>query len=159
MRFTKKILTMATCAVMAASSMVGMSASAGFGSSLLKDAGTAMLPDGTTYHFKNGATISTTLTSSGLDVTGTVTLYERDGLTIPSSFSVIIYADLYLNDGTTDGILVRSKIGDQDDSLGKRIPVSVEYTGSSFSEFYCKGTTQVEYGTTYETNKTAYVGA
>ena len=28
MRFTKKILTMATCAVMAASSMVGMSASA-----------------------------------------------------------------------------------------------------------------------------------
>ncbi len=118
MRFTKKILTMATCAVMAASSMVGMSASAA------DDHGNTIATATTFTNSVSGRIETTgdvdffkyTATTSGIKyfmTTGTdsiITVYNSSGTQIASSFNTYggkKFAGYNLTNGSSYYISVR----------------------------------------------------
>ncbi len=90
--FTRKLMTMAVCSVMAVTSMVGLSASAGYASTMLEPNGNPkyLTIDGSRYGFQVRSQIETTTLSSG-KITGTAStyLYEVNGNTIPSNHIVI----------------------------------------------------------------------
>lgn len=154
MRKTNKIVASALAGVMAVSMIGGIVASAGFNSTLLKDAGSSTYA-GTTYNFKNSATISTSVNanSNEMTATGTVTLYERDGLDVPTNIQLFVTADLYNEEGT----LIRSKMNSNVSSC-KRLSVSASYTGSKSVKYYCKGSTRVDLSTV-NTYQTSTIGA
>ena len=154
MKMTKRLMTMAMCGIMAASSMVGINASAGFSSTLLKDAGSTTYL-GFTYNFKNAAKISTDLikNTNQMKATGTVTLYEKDGIEVPHEVDMFVSVDLYNEEGT----LLRSDCENNDNNC-KNLAVSVEYTGSKYGKYYCKGYTRVGNHTTVDTYETSTIG-
>lgn len=154
MKMTKRFMTTAVCSVMAAASMVGISASAGFSSTLLKSAGSTTYL-GTTYNFKNAATISTELikNTNQMKATGTVTLYEKDGIEVPHEVDMFVSVDLYNEDGT----LLRTDYENNDDNC-KKLSISVEYTGSKYGKYFCKGYTIIGNHTTTDTYETSTIG-
>ncbi len=92
MKFTKKLMAMAVCGVMAVTSMVSMSASAGFSSTMLEPQGNPryLTIEGSSYGFQVRSQIETTTLSSGrIKGTASTYLYEVNGATIPTDHIVI----------------------------------------------------------------------
>jgi len=169
MRFTKKILTMATCAVMAASSMVGMSTSAAFSSTILEPSGNPvyLTIDGERYGFQINSTINTsTLSNGNIRGTATTKLYEVNGKTIPTEH---IYLTTYLYAKNSNGqsfLLTGSQTSDtlytQSNSCVYKTKSSSTY--DDYPYYAAAGYVNISYGSigevkTISSSTTSYVGA
>ncbi len=134
MTFTKKIISMAACAVMAATSMVGMGASAAFSSTLLKDCGSNTAGG---YTYANSAQVET----SGNYAYGRVKLYERNGKSFDRK-SACCYAELYDAD-TKEVVSGKSTIYYTSEPV---VSMSVEAPCpiSKAERYYCKGFTVID---------------
>ncbi len=130
MRFTKKILTIATCAVMAASSMVGLIANASFSSTALTDCGTI---DSLGLSFRQMASIDIT---DGI-ITGTSNAYEKDGKSFPL-YSVYSYITIYTESDAFVNGMGCPYYG------GSKATVSVSAEAQSGKQYYCIGSTTVD---------------
>lgn len=151
-----KRFTAVLCAAMCTIGTSALNASARSAVSVLSDAGQSTnIQSGITWYFKNNAEITTeVLSNNQMSAYGTVNIFEKTGLYIPTSIHINLYADLY----DEYGLLLRSGIGSNDQEARKISVSTPSYTGSKSAKYYCKGVTRVNL-TDYPTTQTITMGA
>ena len=167
MRMTKRLLTMAMCGVMAASSMVGMSASAGFSSTMLEPNGNPkyLTIEGSRYGFQVRSQIETTTLSSGrIKGTATTYLYEVNGATIPTNH-IYITSYVLAKNSSGAGFIINGT--EAEDTLYTQSKSCVYKTVSSrsfddYPYYAASGYVNISYGSigevaTISSGATAYV--